>query len=178
MLDRKRSLAGGVIMLLSRLLSLLMFTGFLWGCDAINAIQDDIKAVKEDVKALKTDVKNYRNYVLGSLGNEECPAPSEHSAMICNYVLQIKGPYQPSKHKGWFSATVPEQVVRQAKDDCEKVKSTSADYANLGCPDPKMYPYRQYIIYVDGDVKEGEIWHFENNPITNHLIPKERIPKS
>jgi hypothetical protein len=155
-----------------------MLIALLSACDQVTAIKDDVKAMKEDINALKADIRNYRNYLAGSPGNEECPAPSEHSAMICQYVLEIKGPYQPSKHKGWFSATVPEQVVRQAKDDCEKVKSTSPDYANLGCPDPKMYPYREYVIYVDGDVKKDEIWHFENDPITNHLIPKERIPKS
>jgi hypothetical protein len=162
-------------MIVLKLLSVLIFTALLSGCDDIKSMKEDIRALKEDVNAVKVDIRLYKGFLTATTTPEQCPHPGEHTTMICHYTLQIKGPYEANKQKGWFVATVPQQIVTTAKEDCEKVKGKNPDNANMVCPDHSTYPYREFVIYVEGGVKKDEIWHFVNEPITNHLIAKDKV---
>jgi hypothetical protein len=162
-------------MIVLRLLAVFIVTALLIGCDDVKAIKEDVRALKEDVKAVKADVELYKGLLLATATPEQCPYPGEHAAMICHYTLQIKGPYEPNKHKGYFLATVPQEIAKQGQADCEKLKGSKPEYAGMVCPDANMFPSREYVIYVEGDVKKDEIWHMVTNPITNHLIAKEKV---
>ena len=156
-----------------RFLSILLLTALLSGCDDIKALKEDIRALKEDADAVRVDLRLYKGFLMATAGFDECPRPGEHTTMICHHTLRIKGPYEVNKQKGWFVVTVPQEIAKEAKQDCEKLKDKNPDYATLPCLD--TYQYREFVVYVHGDVKKDEVWHMVTDPSTDHLIAKEKV---
>lgn len=127
--------------------------------------------VPHDIKVLKADIKSLRGLLSALPTTMQCPLPGEHTTRICHYTLQIQGPLE--NQKGWFLATIPQEVVQTAKTDCDNVKASNPDMMNHMCVDPTMYNYTEYAVYVEGTVPDKGPHEFVNDPVTNHLIFKK-----
>jgi hypothetical protein len=122
------------------------------------------------VDKVQTDIKALRGFLSSLSTPMQCPPPGEHTTMICHYRLQIKEPH--GDHKGWFVATIPQEVVKKANADCETMKANpkKPDMKNHLCIDPATYTYRQYAIQIDGTVPDKEPHDFVYDPVTNRLV--------
>jgi hypothetical protein len=122
----------------------------------------------DHVDKAKSDIRNLRALLSSVPKPAACPPPGEHTNKVCGYHLQIKKPL--NNHKGWYLASIPDEVIKQAKTDCEEAKKRNPEMGDHTCVNPDFYPHTDYAIQVDGTVSDNQVYDFVNDPVTDHLM--------
>src|SRR4029079_2313020 len=155
-----------------RLVSVLVFTAVLTGCDQIKTIEQDVKALKADIKALRV-------YIMSQPNPQECHPPGMHEySTSCYYKLEITDDKDKAhgRYKGKIARTVYEQSIK----DCEAAKKTlKPEFKDLvyDC-ETKVEDYpdtdRVYTFKVDGKpvLDVGKVYEFDSIPDTRLLAKR------